>query len=403
MIQRYTRLTVFYAAIAVCSFATSNCSGLGVSNGPWPQFGIDPAGDRQSQYIGPATAPSIKWKFTTGDLVYATPIVDSNSTVYAPSYDGKVYAITGNGSLAWSHVLGGQLRGTGALTDTGNLLLLENNGLYSFNSSGVLNSSNSAIANSDPSVTIAGNGTYYVSDSATTTMFAFNSTGTQQWSLQLGARMEGTPVVGPHGDLYFGTSDGTLRAVTSAGSPEWSFPIPGHNVKSATVDADGTIYAGGQNGDFIAINPNGTEKWRFTQPDDIYTAAALGPNHDVIFAASDGIYSLNTTNGGLNWKYANVSFGHGSVFVDAQGSVYATRNNSVISLSEAGGLRWSFSLAPSEYIYSSITLDKNGVLYVGAQDGVFALAVPEPGPALWLVALVIGVAQCRSRGPVALR
>ena len=335
----------------------------------WPQYGIEPAGLRQSDFVGPASAPTIKWKFTTSDIVYATPIIGVNSTVYAPSYDGKLYAISQNGGLAWSHNIGGQLRGSAALTAAGDVLLLAGNGLYSFNQSGSLNFSNPGIGNSDPSVTVASNGTYYVSDAGTTKMFAFNPDGSQKWSLQLGARMEGTPVIGPSGDLYFGASDGSLRAVSSGGSAEWSFPISGHNVKSATVGPDGTIYAGGQNGDFYAINPNGTQKWRFSQPDNIYTAAALSRDGSIIYAANDGIYSLNSTNGSLNWRYLDVSYSHGSAFIDALGNVFATRENRIISLTGSGDLRWTVSLPSSEYIYSSITLDSHGVLYVARKTG----------------------------------
>jgi outer membrane protein assembly factor BamB len=388
--------TIFGSCFTLLALLQCNSWALNlVDSTAWPQFGIDPAGRRQSDFVGPASAPAIKWKFTTSDIVYATPIIGRDSTVYAPSYDGKFYAISQNGDLAWSHNIGGQLRASAAITAAGDVLLLAGNGLYSFNQSGSLNFSNPGIGNSDPSVTVGSDGTYYASDAGTTRMLAFNADGSQKWSLQLGARMEGTPVVGPSGDLYFGASDETLRAVTSVGTAEWSFPIRGRNVKSATIGPDGTIYAGGQNGDFYAINPNGTQKWRFTQPDNIYTAAALSSDGSIIYAANDGIYSLNSMNGTLNWRYADVSYSHGSVFIDAQGNVFATRENRIVSLSGSGDLRWTVSLPPSEYIYSSITLDSRGVLYVGAQDGVFALAVPEPGALSSLVALIWTVARSR--------
>ena len=332
---------------------------------------------RQSAFAGPTTLPHVLWKFSTGDIVYASPIIGSDEKIYVPSYDGKFYAITSGGSLAWSHTLGGQLRGSAAISSSGNILLLGANGYYSFDLNGAPIFSNASIANSDPSVTVGLDGSVYVSNANTATLFAFDASGAQKWSLPLSATMEGTPVIGLNGDIYFGTNDGFLKAVSDTGVLKWLFPMPSHNVKSATIADDGTIYAGEQSGNFYAINPDGTEKWRFTQASDIFTAAALGLNNDIIFAASDGIYSLNTA-GSLNWRYADVSFGHGSVFVDSQGSIFAMRNRRVISLSSTGTLQWNFEVSPSEQLYSSVSLDKNGVLYVGSVGGLYALAVPEP-------------------------
>jgi hypothetical protein len=362
-----------------------------ISESPWPQFGIDSAGHRQSSFAGPVTLPNIKWKFSTRGLVYATPIFGAESTLYVPSFDGVLYAIAHNGELSWSYTLGGQLRGSAAFAPSGDILLLGVNGYYSFDQSGALISANSTMTGSDPSVTVTNDGTIYVG--ASTALYALNAAGNQLWQVPVDSRIQGTPVVGTNGDILFATGDGLLRAVSSSGVPKWSFPIPGQNVKSATIGFDGTIYAGGQSGDFIAINPDGSEKWRFKQPADVFTAAALGRNSDLIFAASDGIYSLDL-NGHMNWHYADVSFAHGSVFVDSAGNIFGTRNNRVVALTASGNLLWSLALGSGDNIYNSVTIDKNGVLYIGTNDGIIALAVPEPHSLIAVATPVIVAIGC---------
>ena len=169
--------------------------------------------------------------------MYAAPIIDGNGTIYSPSYDGTLNAINPDGSLAWSRFLGGQLRASPAIGSTGNILMLANNGFYQYTPAGALISSNPSIANSDPSVTVASDGTFYLGDAETKKLIAFDSAGGEKWSLTLSAYVQGTPVIGPSGDIYFSTANGFLQAASSLGSLKWSFPIPSQNVKSATVGA----------------------------------------------------------------------------------------------------------------------------------------------------------------------
>jgi len=41
-----------------------------------------------------------KWAFATGSYINSSPTIGSDGTVYVGSYDGKLYAINGSGTLA---------------------------------------------------------------------------------------------------------------------------------------------------------------------------------------------------------------------------------------------------------------------------------------------------------------
>ena len=371
---------------------------------PWPQFGNDPAGTRRSSFVGPTSQPELKWKYQTGlptnvglerQLVYATPTLGDDLTVYVPSYDGNIHAINPDGSQKWTYPVGTRLRASATVASDGSLYHLSSQGLFSIDSAGVLQFQNTNYGNSDPSVTISADDKMYVGSGSK--LFSLELDGTENWSLDVGGLVEGTPVVGSDGTIYFGSSDGVLNAVNDQGALQWTFPIPGRNAKGATIGNDGIIYAGGQSGDFFAINPDGTEKWRFSESDEIFTAAAVGLDDHVVFAARDGIYALDEDGDEL-WHYADESSAHGSVVIDARGNVFATRNHRVLGLDSSGDLMWEYALDPSaDFIYSGITLDNSGVLYFGGADGVYAIAahpIPEPSMGVMLV-LTVACLGCR--------
>src|SRR2546430_13998053 len=62
-----------------------------------------------------ATSASLMWSYTTGGIVYASPIV-SDGFVFIPSYDGKLSALAEyTGSLIWSFTRGSTMVATPAV------------------------------------------------------------------------------------------------------------------------------------------------------------------------------------------------------------------------------------------------------------------------------------------------
>src|SRR5215217_8556486 len=113
------------------------------------------------------------------------------------------------------------------------------------------------------------------------------------------------------------------------------------------IAPDGTIYIGANNSNFYAIRPDGSMAWLYEAEREkagIWTAANLSSDNQTLFfgANKGGIYALDRANGSLRWRF------------DVHGS-----------------------------IYSSPTLDSQGILYTGSTVGhVFALR-PERGEVVW--------------------
>ncbi|MGD9647542.1 MAG: PQQ-binding-like beta-propeller repeat protein [Pirellulales bacterium] len=80
---------------------------------------------------------------------------------------------------------------------------------------------------------------------------------------------------------------------------------------------------------------------------------------------------------------------HGSVFVDANNHIFATRNNRVLAFDSAGNVLWQFTA--DDQVLSSVILDDQGVLYFGTTESLYAIAHIVPEPAGY-ISMLAGVA-----------
>jgi len=61
---------------------------------------LSPTDEHQIVISGGGGEGTLKWSFTTGSAVVSSPAVGSDGTIYVGSFDKKLYAIYGSGSLA---------------------------------------------------------------------------------------------------------------------------------------------------------------------------------------------------------------------------------------------------------------------------------------------------------------
>ncbi|NQT47439.1 MAG: PQQ-like beta-propeller repeat protein, partial [Chloroflexi bacterium] len=75
---------------------------------PWPMFRHDIRHTGRSPYTGPE-APAALWSFPTGDIIYGSPAIGADGTIYVTSKGGgrRLFAINPDGSEKWSFLLGG--------------------------------------------------------------------------------------------------------------------------------------------------------------------------------------------------------------------------------------------------------------------------------------------------------
>lgn len=189
-----------------------------------------------------------KWNQDTFGAITASPVV-ADDTIYAPSRDQDLYAITGDGSVEWSNTLGGSVNGVsyrqGRLYAT-----TENERLVQTNTDGKAN-----------------------------------------WRTRVGAAMASTPAV-TETRVYVGTRGGTLFAFdTTNGIEQWRFTAPTDGVTASPVVADGTVYVGSRDGSVYAVDAEtGDGLWTFETGSNIAEAAPVVAGGRVYIGSQDGTF-----------------------------------------------------------------------------------------------------------------
>ena len=67
--------------------------------------------------VGSSTNPTLLWNYTTGDLVYSSPVV-VNGVLYVGSTDGNIYVLNAtDGAKIWNYTTDGQVLSSPAAAD----------------------------------------------------------------------------------------------------------------------------------------------------------------------------------------------------------------------------------------------------------------------------------------------
>jgi outer membrane protein assembly factor BamB len=284
--------------------------------------------------------PTLSWKTTaTGGVIFSSPAVAADGTVYIGSNDNKLHAFNSNGTSKWT-------------------------------------SATSNWVDSTPA--IGSDGTIYVG-SWDDNLYAINPTdGTKLWDYNASSSVTASPVIGSDGRIYFGSKDYFFYALDSNGIKLWEY-FAGQSISaSAAIGQDGTIYFGDENGTFHAVNPDGSEKWTYVVDDvtdtnkSILSSPALDLSGSIYFGSGNGYcYSIadNDTNASLNWKLATGDRVDVSPVLGIGNEVFfVSRDGYLRSVDTITGIS-NWETLVGDVFYSSPAVDSNGRVYVIAYTG----------------------------------
>lgn len=323
------------AALALCSTPAEGQI--------WPMFHGD------STHAGRASSGApfdsmLAWTCATGDtILFSSPVVAANGTIYVGNAGKHLVAIAPNGRALWTFDAGGNLR-------------------YS-------------------TPAIAADGTIYVGGSDAK-LYAVNPDSTLRWTFSAGGAIKSAPCIGGDGTVYFGADDGKLYALRSDSALRWSYQT-GDSIRcSPALGPDGSVFFGSMDGYFYALWPGGGLRWRVLTGGPIkYCSPVVDPSGLIYFGSYDGLLYAVTVNQQFLWAYDTGHVVRSSPAIGPDGRIFVGGGNKLLALLPDGSLDWEYDTGGT-IMSSPVYFVDDDVICVGSDDGALH-CVHDDGSGDW--------------------
>lgn len=200
------------------------------------------------------------------------------------------------------------------------------------------------------------------------------------WTFEAGAPIETAPAQLPDGTTVVGTLAGRVAAVTAEGRGDWSLDLHARIYGSPLIDR-GTIYLGADSGKLVAISSNGKIRWQLDTDGEADTAAALAPWGAILMAAGKVLYAVRP-GGNVLWRVKAQRKLYGSPAVGADGTVYVgSQDDRLYAVSREGKIRWSTNLGAD--VDCAPSVDDDGTVVAGADGGAIVALDGASGKVRW--------------------
>ena len=369
-----------------------NAGPVGTTDYPWTMFHYDAGRNGATPASGPTSA-SLMWSYTTGGIVYASPIV-SDGFVFIPSYDGKLYALDEyTGSLIWSFTTGSNIVATPAVGNGMVYLSSRDFTVYALDEntgSMIWRISNVAPVVSSP--VLAGGklfyGTLYSPSAGRAEFLALNpQDGTVFWRTTISDYIEGSAAVS-NGRVFFGIGALSNAAVVAlnetTGTSTWTYntALP-TTITTSPATAYGNVYVGLDSNRFLALNQaTGSLVWSFNTPNGSNATTPAVYGGIVYFGTGRGIvYARNATTGVQIWSYTTPTGGavtsSPALALGSKTLFFGSNDRYLYALNMmAGTLLWRYLTGGQ---VSSSPAVANSRVFFGAKDTkVYALGIVIP-------------------------
>ena len=360
----------------------------GTSTPPLPQYVVEPAQAMfrfgpahrgRSPYVLPAMRPSVWWTFNTGGPITSSPAIAEDGSLLFGSHDGKLYAVSRDGSLKWQHATGDLIFSSPAIARDGTIYIgSDDDHLYAIGPKSdkprwvfqvgacpqrVGLGPEASKCDVDAGPTIGPDGVVYTGGDG---IYAINPDGTLRWRFPTNGHVASAPTLLADGTVIAGSQDDLIYAIAPDGLKRWDFRTGGDVESSASVGDDGTIYIGSDDRKLYALNQDGTLRWAFNTGGDLRASPALGTGVVYIGSFDAQIYAIRT-DGTLSWTFRAGDRIVSSALIDAKGAIlFGSQDDRLYALEPDGRLRWSAELGGD--VDSSPILAADGTIFVGSDD-----------------------------------
>ncbi|UTB32318.1 MAG: PQQ-binding-like beta-propeller repeat protein [Methanobacterium sp. ERen5] len=370
----FMKIMLFLFLALVGSIIVSGAvSAASLGNTPQPKYHHDNNNTGQSQYTGPQTNAT-KWKYKTGNMIYSSPSIGTDGTIYIGSTDYNLYALNPNGTTKWKYTTGGVISSSPAIGSDGTIYFGScDDNVYALNTNGTLKWKYTAGNKIYSSPSIGSDGTIYIG-CIDNNLYAIQPNGTLKWTYNIGGMIHSSPAIGSDGTIYIGSEDNNLYAINNNGTLKWKYTAGNRIYSSPSIGSDGTIYIGCFDDNLYAINPNGTLKWKYKTGDEIIVSSpAIGTDGTIyIGSADENLYAINP-NGTLKWKYKTEDIINSSPTIGKDGTIYIGGTDyNLYSINPNGTTKWTYTTAGG-ISDSSPAIGSDGTIYIGSDCNLYAI------------------------------
>ena len=361
-------------------------TGLADINNGWPKFhgNAQNTGQASSSVTGDATLGTQVALFTTpknDPVVFSSPAVGADGTIYVGAYDGNLYALTRNGAsldIKWVFHTGGIIEASPTIGADGTVYI------------GSFDGNVYALAGEQP-------------DPANVKPL---------WVFPAGGPVQSSPALDPQGFVYVGgtdTDNNLYKLDGFTGALIWTFTANGgiQTVPAFTPDyrlvvvgsLDGNVYIVNTNTGTLAASPFATGAQIFSSSAAIAKVggkdtAFIGSTNGIVYAVGAqfgdaqlgrGIWAIPfNANAPIYSSPAVATDNSGNataVYVGSFDNVTGTANSRLFRLNPSDGTQvWQFPAAGTGTIgtiTSSPAIGKNGSVYFGSYDGNVYAVKPD--------------------------
>ncbi len=201
------------------------------------------------------------------------------------------------------------------------------------------------------------------------------------WARDVGGAIEAQVVASPdETTLYVTTLAGKLVALSRDGAVRWSVDLGDRAYGTPLVGDDGMVYVGSDSKRFYAVSKSGTIVWKLDVDGEADTSAAMAPGPRIVFAAGSTVYSL-ALDGTVTWRFAAKEKVFSSPAITASGLVvFGSQDGGGYGV-DASGKR-VFYIDFGADVDASPAVGDDGAIYWGTDGGDVAKS-NERGEVAW--------------------
>ena len=271
----------------------------------------------------------VRWRFKTGGIIDAAGVLGDDGTLTFGSGDETLYQVRSTPRamprakrLVWSYKATrkpatGQLvnwwEGNVALGPDGNIFVGNTGGgAYSLTRAGKERWVHQA-GNSVWTTPAFGPGGRSFWGSLDLNMFALQTAnGAVDWKQQTLSYVTSSPAVSADGaTVYYASFDHKIYAVDAVtGFERWQVQTGDHVYGSPALDKAGNIYIGSTDGSVYSVDPQGRVRWTYDTGDAIRGSVDLGPKPggtggDIAYVGSSNgkLYAIDASTGRRRWSF----------------------------------------------------------------------------------------------------